>query len=83
MSSSSSSTSSPGRTRKASSVSHVYYANAVYFPNQKIYSGETPGALNFSCINTVYYCFASVALDGGVFVSTRKPSQDLLREKVY
>lgn len=47
----------------------MYYANAVYFPNQKIYSGETPGLLNYGCINTVYYCWASVSLDGGVFVS--------------
>lgn len=66
--SSTSSSSSPGRSRKASSASHVYYTNAVYFPNQNIYHGETPGALNYSCINTVYYSFASISLDGGVFV---------------
>lgn len=68
--SSSSSSSPPGRSRKASSASHVYYTNAVYFPNQNIYHGETPGALNYSCINTVYYSFASISLDGGVFVSS-------------
>lgn len=81
--SSSSTSSSPGRSRKAPSISHVYYANAVYFPNQKIYSGETPGALNYSCINTVYYCFASVALDGGVFVSISRFLRDFLSEEGY
>lgn len=68
----SSSSSSPSRTsRKAASLSRVYYSNAVYFPNHKIYSGYTPGGLNYSCISTVYYCFANVSTDGGVFVSPK------------
>lgn len=45
------------------------YTNAVYFPNNRIYQGDTPGMLNYSCINHVYYAYASVAPDGGVFVS--------------
>jgi len=45
------------------------YTNAVYFPNSRIYQGDTPGMLNYSCINRVYYAYASVAPDGGVFVS--------------
>lgn len=43
--------------------------NAVYFPNSRIYNGDTPGQLNYSYINHVYYAYAGVSLDGGVFVS--------------
>lgn len=66
----SSSSSSSHKSRKTASLSHVYYSNAVYFPNHMIYSGDTPGVLNYSCINTLYYCFANIAPDGGVFVSS-------------
>ncbi|KAL6413719.1 chitinase 1 [Ilyonectria robusta] len=60
---------SPSRkSRIASSVSNVMYTNAVYFPNYRIYQGDTPGMLNYSCINHVYYAYASVSVDGGVFV---------------
>jgi GH18 family chitinase len=45
------------------------YTNAVYWPNYRIYNGDTPGQLNYGCINRVYYAFASVTADGGVFVS--------------
>lgn len=62
-------------SRKAVSLSQVFYKNAVYFPNYRLYNGDTPGALNFSCVSTVYYCFANVALDGGVFVSEKIPFQ--------
>ena len=62
--------SSSRRSRLAASVSNVMYTNAVYFPNQRIYQGQTPGMLNYSCINHVYYAYASVSTDGGVFVST-------------
>lgn len=68
-----SSSSSTRRSRKAASLSHVYYANAVYFPNHHIYNGESPGALNYSCVNTVFYCFASIAPDGGVYVRRHDP----------
>lgn len=51
------------------SISNVMYTNAVYFPNQKIYSGFTPGLMNYSCINHVYYAFANVLADGSIFVS--------------
>lgn len=68
--------SSSRTSRKAVSLSQVFYKNAVYFPNYRLYNGDTPGALNFSCISTVYYCFANVALDGGVFVSTKTASSD-------
>lgn len=46
------------------------YTNAVYWPNHRVYNGDTPGTLNFSCINRVYYAFANVMLDGGVVVSS-------------
>lgn len=48
------------------------YTNAVYFPNTRIYKGDSPGMLNYRCINHVYYAYASVAPDGGVFVSRRR-----------
>lgn len=49
------------------------YTNAVYFPNHRIYQGDTPGMLNYSCINHVYYAYASISVDGGVFVSRTQP----------
>ncbi|KAL3425342.1 glycosyl hydrolase family 18 protein [Phlyctema vagabunda] len=41
-------------------------ANAVYYPNYRVYRGETPATLNFGCISHVFYAFANVAPDGGV-----------------
>lgn len=67
--------SSSFRSRMASSMASVMYTNAVYLPNSSIYQGNTPAMLNYSCINRVYYAYASVAQDGGVFVS----SADLVR----
>ncbi|KND91316.1 Endochitinase B1 [Tolypocladium ophioglossoides CBS 100239] len=65
-----SSSSRPSRkSRHAASVARVMYTNAVYFPNSRIYQGDTPGMLNYSCINHVYYAYASVAPDGGVLLS--------------
>lgn len=45
------------------------YTNAVYFPNYRVYRGDTPAQLNYGCINHVYYAFASVSPDGVVLVS--------------
>lgn len=56
------------------STSHVLYTNAVYWPNYSVYNGNTPGQLNYGCINRVYYAYANVAPDGGVFVSGQNPS---------
>ncbi|KAJ4169303.1 hypothetical protein NW754_016337 [Fusarium falciforme] len=61
--------SSSRKSRIASSMSNVMFTNAVYFPNYRIYQGDTPGMLNYSCINHVYYAYASVSADGGVFLS--------------
>lgn len=66
MSSSSGSTSR--KSRIAASLSNVMYTNAVYFPNYRVYRGDTPGQLNYGCINHVYYAFATVSPDGGVLV---------------
>lgn len=49
------------------------YTNAVYFPNHRIYQGESPGMLNYACINQVYYAYANVSDNGGVFVSCLSP----------
>ena len=61
--------SSSQRSRIVSSMANVMYTNAVYFSNQRIYRGDTPGKLNYSCISHVYYASASITRDGGVFVS--------------
>ena len=50
-------------------MSNVMYTNAVYFPNYRVYNGDTPGQLNYGCINHVYYAFATVSADGQVLVS--------------
>ncbi|KAK0630011.1 glycoside hydrolase [Bombardia bombarda] len=57
------------RKQRIASASNVMYTNAVYWPNYRVYQGDTPGALNYSCINRVYYAFANVTADGGVFLS--------------
>ncbi|SPO07697.1 related to chitinase [Cephalotrichum gorgonifer] len=64
-----SASSSTHRSRMAASVANVMFANAVYFPNQKIYEGYTPANMNYKCISHVYYAFATVGEDGGVFLS--------------
>lgn len=69
MDSLSSSSSSSRRSRLALSVASVMYTNAVYFPNSRIYQGDTPAMINYSCVNHVYYAYANVAQDGTVFVS--------------
>ncbi|KAI8623218.1 glycoside hydrolase [Xylariaceae sp. FL1651] len=60
---------SSSQRRLSVSISNLMYTNAVYFPNAKIYSGATPGDMNYSCINRVYYAYASIASDGSVFLS--------------
>lgn len=59
------------RTRKTRMqlASNVMYTNAVYWHNFRVYKGDTPGALNYGCINRVYYAYANVTADGGVFLS--------------
>lgn len=50
-------------------MSHPIYKNAVYYPNYRIYRGQTPGSLNYDCIDHLFYAFAHVAPDGHVFLS--------------
>jgi chitinase len=45
------------------------YTNAAYYPSYRVYRGETPESLNFRCISHVFYAFARVGQDGGVYVS--------------
>lgn len=52
----------------AASVASVMFTNAIYFPNYRIYQGDTPGSMNYSCISHVFYAHASVGPDGGVYV---------------
>ncbi|KAK3941058.1 glycoside hydrolase [Diplogelasinospora grovesii] len=65
----SSSLSAASRKARMASASNVMYTNAVYWPNYRFYRGDTPGQLNYGCVNHVYYAFANVAADGGVFLS--------------
>lgn len=41
----------------------------VYYPNWRVYRGDTPASLNYNYISHVFYAFAHVAIDGGVFLS--------------
>ncbi|KAG7293217.1 hypothetical protein NEMBOFW57_003263 [Staphylotrichum longicolle] len=52
----------------SSRKSRMVYTNAVYWPNYRVYHGDTPGQLNYGCINRVYYAFATVTADGSVFL---------------
>lgn len=53
----------------------MMYTNAVYWPNYRVYHGDSPAQLNYGCINRVHYAFASVTADGGVLVSGSKVDQ--------
>jgi chitinase len=44
-------------------------ANAIYFPNWRVYRGETPATLNYNCITHVYYAFANLKATGEIYVS--------------
>jgi chitinase len=55
-------------------ASRIMSLNAVYYPNYRVYAGQTPAMLNYDCISHVYYAFASVSADGTVLVSdVQKP----------
>ncbi|OAA73858.1 Glycoside hydrolase [Cordyceps fumosorosea ARSEF 2679] len=45
-------------------LSRVMYMNAVYFHSRYIAHDQTPGKLDYGCINLVFYAYASVARDG-------------------
>ncbi|KAI9899162.1 hypothetical protein N3K66_005623 [Trichothecium roseum] len=60
---------SPKKPKLSASMANVSYTNAVYFPNDRIYKGDTPGQLNYGCVNQVYYAYAAVSPDGSVFLS--------------
>jgi len=66
------------RKARMASAANVMYTNAIYWPNHRVYNGDTPGTLNYGCINRVYYAYANVAADGSVFVSLwASPQLDL------
>lgn len=52
----------------------IMWTNAVYYPSYRVYRGDTPKRLNYSCISHVFYAFAGVGPDGGVFVSGLYPA---------
>jgi len=49
--------------------SDITRKNAIYYPNYRVYRSETPAALNYSCIDHVFYAFAQVNRDGEVVLS--------------
>ena len=62
----------PSQPSIAESISNIMLKNAVYYPNYRVYRGETPASLNYNCISHVFYAFAHVSPDGGIFVSPLK-----------
>jgi chitinase len=61
----------PARRPSLADTAKIMSVNAVYYPNYRVYRGETPATLNYKCISHVYYAFAHVTADGFVFVSHR------------
>ncbi|TVY52286.1 Endochitinase B1 [Lachnellula cervina] len=59
----------PSQPSLDASISDLTRKNAVYFPNYRVYRGETPATLNYNYISHVFYAFAHVSPDGGVFLS--------------
>lgn len=59
----------PSQSTVDTVITKFTHKNAVYYPNWRVYRGETPATLNYSCISHVFYAFAHVNVDGSVFVS--------------
>lgn len=70
------------RKARIANSANILHLNAVYWPNYRFRNnGDTPGQLNYRCINRVYYAYADVTADGQVFVSFKNysaPSNGLL-----
>ncbi|KAI9813122.1 MAG: hypothetical protein M1827_004342 [Pycnora praestabilis] len=47
----------------------VMYANAVYYPNWRVYRDQPPSSLKFEVISHVFYAFAWVKPNGTVYLS--------------
>ncbi|CAG8978775.1 hypothetical protein HYALB_00011924 [Hymenoscyphus albidus] len=54
----------PSQPSLDASLQSLTRKNAVYYPNYRVYRGETPATLNYHCINHVFYAFAQVSPDG-------------------
>ncbi|KAG9235413.1 chitinase [Amylocarpus encephaloides] len=59
----------PSQPSIDASMSSLTRKNAVYYPNYRVYRGETPATLNYNCISHVFYAFANVASNGIVSLS--------------
>ncbi|PSS08652.1 glycoside hydrolase family 18 protein [Amorphotheca resinae ATCC 22711] len=59
----------PSQPAVAESISNLMFKNAVYYPNYRVYRGETPASMNYNCISHVFYAFAHLSPDGGIFLS--------------
>jgi len=55
--------------------SNIMWKNAVYYPSWRVYRGDTPATMNYSCISHVFYAFAHLEPDGGVLVSLTHVAQ--------
>jgi hypothetical protein len=76
---SSSALSQAQRKARMASAAHVMHINGVYWPNYRFRNnGDTPGQLNYRCINRVYYAYANVMADGQVFVSSPESHHSVL-----
>ncbi|KAI5302745.1 hypothetical protein KEM56_000397 [Ascosphaera pollenicola] len=45
------------------------YANAVYYPNWKVYNGKQPSAIDLRFVSHIFYAFALVKEDGTIYLS--------------
>ncbi|PBP21028.1 chitinase [Diplocarpon rosae] len=48
----------PSQPSLDASLASLTRKNAVYYPNYRVYRGETPASLNYNCISHVFYAFA-------------------------
>jgi chitinase len=66
----------PSQPSLNASISNLTRVNAVYYPNYRVYRGETPATLNYNCISHVFYAFAHVSTDGIVSVGSQTGTSD-------
>lgn len=61
-----------GRRASQSGTSTIMLKNAVYYPNYRVYRGDTPASMDYNCISHVFYAFAHLSPDGNIIVGVTK-----------
>ncbi|KAF7503070.1 hypothetical protein GJ744_004352 [Endocarpon pusillum] len=54
------------------------FVNAVYYPNWRVYNGQTPNNLNLDNVSHVFYAFAHLDKDGSVTLSDEHADCEIL-----